>query len=113
MIRFGFAVVALLAALTVWSSSASAHARRCGTVHLGPTAFAVTIEKGHASCATARHVLRVFFSGGGVHHDGSDEAHTWVGIGHWRCGRGTGGGGCIRGGRTYVDARDYIIAQMR
>jgi hypothetical protein len=82
-------------------------------VHLGPTAFSVTIERGHARCATARHVLRVFFSGGGVHHDGSDEAHTWVAIGRWRCGRGTGGGGCIRGARTYVNARDYIVAQMR
>jgi hypothetical protein len=113
MIRSVLALAVPLAALTVCTPAASAHTRRCGTVHVGPTAFTVTIEKGHASCATARHVLRVFFSGGGVHHDASDEAHTWVAIGRWRCGRGTGGGGCIRGARTYVHARDYIVAQMR
>jgi hypothetical protein len=111
MIRSLFAVAALLAVLSVWTAPASARTRRCGTVHVGSAAFAVTIRKGHAGCATARHVLRVFFSGGGVHHDGPDEAHTWVGIGRWRCGRGTGGGGCIRGGRTYLTARDYILAQ--
>jgi hypothetical protein len=111
MLRSVLAVAVVLAALVVSTSPASARTRRCGTVHVGPVAFAVTIEKGHASCATARHVLRVFFSGGGVHHDGSDEAHTWVGIGRWRCGRGTGGGACIRGARTYIHAPDYIAAQ--
>jgi hypothetical protein len=71
----------------------------------------VTVERGHVRCAVARRVLRKFLSGGGVEHGSGPESNrTWT-IGRWRCGHGTGGGACIRGGSSTANARDWIIAQ--
>jgi hypothetical protein len=74
--------------------------------------FHVTIERGHASCHRARHILKAFLSGKGRMHgpkNGPAAYQYWT-IGRWQCGHGAGGGGCIRGGKTYKTARDYILA---
>jgi hypothetical protein len=86
-------------------------ARSCGSFTLRRYRYRVSIEKGHVRCRRARSVLRNFLAGKGERHEGRDQAHTYVIIGRWRCGYGAGGGGCIRHGRTYRTARDYILAQ--
>lgn len=91
-------------------------ARSCGHVRAGhgyKLRFRITIEYGRVRCGKARGVLRKFLNGGGVMHGPKDGPHArqyWA-IGHWKCGYGTGGGACIRHGRTYRTARDYILAQ--
>jgi hypothetical protein len=77
------------------------------------TVFDVTIEKGHASCETARTVMRAFLSGKGKLHGppaGPAYLQTWT-LDGWSCGHGAGGGGCIRDGTSYSNARDYILAE--
>jgi hypothetical protein len=111
MPRLAFAAAVLLTALAVSVPAASARERGCGTILSGRARMTVTIEKGKVRCATARHVLRVYFLGGGKHHNGPTSAQSWVQIGRWRCASGTGGAGCIRGAKTFRHARDYIIGQ--
>jgi hypothetical protein len=37
----------------------------------------------------------------------------WWRVDGWKCGHGAGGGACIRGGKTYRTARDWIEAQVQ
>ena len=86
-------------------------ARACDGFRLHGLRFHVTVERGPVSCRTARRVLRRFLAGGGVKHGGPSSAETYWTLGRWKCGTGAGGGGCIRGGRTFRTARDWVIAQ--
>ena len=110
----GAAVAVVLAAtimLTLGVPRSEARARSCGHIRVEDNRFRVTIERGKVRCRKAREVFRIYLSGGGERHEGKDSAHTYVVIGRWRCGAGTGGGGCIRKGKSFRTARDYIIAQ--
>ena len=92
--------------------AAAARHRSCGHFTAAGLRFHVTIERGHVSCHRARHVLRAFMSGKGHMHgprNGPAAYRYWT-IERWQCGHGAGGGGCIRGGKTYKTARDYILA---
>jgi hypothetical protein len=84
--------VALLFAAT----SASASTRGCGAVGKGSSRVAVYVTHGKVSCATARRVMRALLRGDGVYHQGSSRADSYTQLGRWRCGSGTGGGGCVR-----------------
>jgi hypothetical protein len=102
----GLAAVTLL----LLSGTASALQRRhCGSIEIAATSFQVFVERGSVSCGQARAVMRALYSG---HHrevcyrhdrlecrNGrpTDRANTVILIGHWRCGTGAGGGGCLRG----------------
>lgn len=69
--------------------------------------------KGSAAWATARHVLCDFVLGKGlVAWAGRwPERAAVVGPdGGWTCGRGAGGGACIRGGSDYKNARQFSEA---
>lgn len=88
---------------------AAKSSRTCRSVRARGRRFRVTIVKGSVRCRTARRILRAFFSGKGVKHGGPSNAQTYWTLGRWRCGTGTGGGGCIRGGRDYRVARHYIL----
>lgn len=92
-------------------ATASRAARACGSFRLQGLRFHVTVQRGPVRCRTARRVLRRFLAGGGVKHGGPSSAQTYWTLGRWKCGTGAGGGGCIRGGRTFRTARDRIIAQ--
>ena len=117
------AVVAILAGLSIASPTAlgaasyamPARARSCPSFTLSGYVFAVKIEKGGVTCSTARKVLRAFLSGRGKLHgppNGPAYKQTWTLYG-WSCGHGAGGGGCIRHGSNYKNARDYILAEIR
>lgn len=93
------------------------HSYRCGTFKLSDggyvTLFRVTVLKGSVKCLTARHVLRDFESGRGTLHgppSGPISEQSWTLDGGWSCGRGAGGGACIRGGSNYKVARQFIEA---
>ena len=82
-------------------------------LRLSGNTFRVTIEKGRASCQTATRVLKGFLSGHGTLHGPRNgpaykQSYTLDG---WTCGYGAGGGACIRGGKTYLTARDQILAE--
>jgi hypothetical protein len=104
----------LLLALTVspaaGDGASPARHGSCGTITAGGSRLHVSIAHGRVHCAKARHVFRLFFGGRGRHHVGRDLAHSYTSVGRWRCGTGAGGGGCIRYGRTYRTARDFIVA---
>ena len=113
MTKATITIAVCLAGLGIAPAAAPAATRSCGSFRLDGTTFAVTIEKGHATCATARMVLRAFLSGKGTLHgppNGPSYKQTWSLYG-WSCGHGAGGGGCIRGGANYANARDYILAE--
>lgn len=108
-------LVVLLAALAalLGASSASAY-RHCGTFDHGEDTFSVVVEKGALPCWEARHVLHAFLSGQGIEHGGATSPSyekTWSLHRGWKCGHGAGGGACVRGGSTYLTARDWVIAQ--
>ena len=95
------------------ASRSVASARSCQPLRVHGARYRVTIEKGHVTCHTARKVLRAFLSGHGKMHgptDGPAYKQYWTLYG-WRCGHGAGGGGCIRHGKSYTTARDYIVAE--
>jgi hypothetical protein len=81
------------------------------------THFNVSILRGpEVKCSTADSVLHDFLSGKGKLHgpaNGPAYLQTWILPHGWRCGHGTGGGACIRGGSTFKSAHDYILAQAR
>jgi hypothetical protein len=81
-------------------------ARACGGFRFNGFRYHVTVERGTVSCSRARRILRRFFAGHGRRHNGRDMAHTWADLGGWRCGYGTGGGGC-----TKRQGTGYILAQ--
>jgi hypothetical protein len=113
--RVGIAMLLMLLMLvaSAFGASAQAHVRECGVARTEDGGrFAVTVLKGDARCRLARRVLRVYFSGGGRHHDGSSSADSYVVIGRWYCGSGTGGGACRRGGTDYSTAPDRIGGQF-
>lgn len=93
-------------------TTASRMIRRCGHFRISGYRFNVRIERGRVSCARARRVLHKLYRGKGHHHSGPTSAESYTTIGKWRCGTGAGGGACIRHGRTYKDARDYIVAEV-
>lgn len=84
--------------------------RACGSFGAARHPYKVTVERGRVTCAYARDVLRRFLGGEGELHQGTSSASTYTLLGSWTCGRGAGGGGCIRGGRTYRTAKDWILA---
>ena len=87
--------------------------RQCRVLRLSGTTYRVTIEKGKVSCQTATKVLKDFLSGQGTLHgppNGPAYEQTYT-LHGWTCGYGTGGGGCIRNGKSYATARDYIVAE--
>src|SRR5262249_9011391 len=105
--RSVLALAVLLAALTVCTPAASAHTRRCGSVHLGPTTFSVTIEKGPrvarrpgTCCACSSAAVACITTAAARRTRG------------WASGAGAAATGPAAA-RTYVHARDYIVAQMR
>jgi hypothetical protein len=92
------------------SAKAASHTR--GHFRAKGIRFEATVMKGRVTCRTARKVLRAFMSGKGHKHGSGPEVNlTWTVYG-WTCAHGTGGGGCIRHGSNYKNARDYIIAQQ-
>jgi hypothetical protein len=61
--------------------------------------FNVSVRSGRVSCGEARFTMKVFLAGGGTEHGGASSPSfkkTWTLHGGWRCGFGTGGGGCTR-----------------
>jgi hypothetical protein len=103
----------VLAMAFVATGPASAKNRGCGTFRAQDVKFDATVLRGSVSCAIARHVLRDFFSGKGKMHgppNGPAYEQSWT-VDGWSCGHGAGGGACIRGGKTYKTARDWIEAQ--
>lgn len=100
------AALALLALPS--AATAGANARSCGRTTLSSTHFKIVIRRGPVSCGEAKTVMRLFLSGGGVKHgSGAEYKLTWT-VDGWTCGHGAGGGACIRGGPSYLNARDYI-----
>ena len=95
--------------------SARAHAaaaHSCGSVKGAGHTWPVTIDRGRVSCRAARKVLRAFIHGKGRFHGpkhGPAAKQYWTLYG-WRCARGAGAVDCIRHGRNYGSARDYIYA---
>jgi hypothetical protein len=110
-VRFGslMSAVATVAAL-VFVPSAEAK-RTCSSLHLQATTIHVSVQRGSASCSTARRVLSVFLSGGGTMHGPANgpSYKQWWSVEGWHCGTGAGGGACIRGGSDATNARDYIV----
>jgi hypothetical protein len=93
---------------------AAARSRACRSFQLRGTRYSVTIKKGRVTCRTARRVLRAFMSGKGTLHgppNGPAYKQTWT-LDGWTCGHGAGGGGCIRHGTDYKNARDFIVAEF-
>lgn len=91
-----------------------ARLRACRAFRLRGTKFSVTVVRGRVRCDKARRVLRDFLSGRGQKHGpggGPVSENTWT-VDGWKCGYGTGGGGCIHRGRTYRTARAWIAAQQ-
>jgi hypothetical protein len=102
-----------IVAAPVGASGSVGSARSCQPFRLDGVRYHVTIEKGRVTCHTARMVLRAFLSGQGKLHGpthGPAYKQYWTLYG-WRCGHGAGGGGCIRRGKSYTTARDYILAE--
>lgn len=80
----------------------------------GGLRFEVTIRKGRVGCGAAVSVLQAFVSGQGELHgprSGPSSAQSWTLFG-WSCGRGAGGGACIRHGSNFRNARDFIVAEV-
>jgi hypothetical protein len=106
---------AVCAMAVVMTGPSSAKNRSCGTFRAQGVKFAATVLRGAVTCAAARHVLGDFLSGKGKMHgppNGPANKQTWT-LDGWTCGHGAGGGACIRGGKTYKTARDWIEAQAR
>jgi hypothetical protein len=103
---------ALLAGLALAAAPAAAQAHGCGLVRASGLRLAVDVFRGDVRCARAKRVIRIYFSGGGEPHGGPSSATSYATIGRWRCGRGTGGGGCIRGGTDYTNAADRISGRV-
>lgn len=124
MLRLRTAVIAAFAAALVAAcvlpaaqadrrAPASHAGRSCGTGHAKGVRLAVRVERGHVRCRTARTILRRMFSGGGKFHPGPSNAQSYTQIGKWRCGVSTGIGSCIRHGKRFDTARDWITADAR
>jgi hypothetical protein len=109
-------IAACLAAVIV-PGAASARSRHCASVTAKGIRFNVTIVRGpEVKCSTAGSVLHDFLSGKGTLHgpvNGPAYLQTWALPHGWRCGHGTGGGACIRGGSDYKNAHDYILGQAQ
>jgi hypothetical protein len=102
----------VVAAMFAVLPGAAAASRSCGTFHADGAKLAVTILRGHVTCDKARRVLRAFFAGKGRMHEppgGPAAQQTWT-VQGWTCGYGTGGGGCIRYGSSFQNARKWIEA---
>jgi hypothetical protein len=85
-------------ALLVPAAGASS-ATSCGRIQAHGFTFNVTVGSGRVSCREARSTMKAFLSGGGTEHGGPSSPSfkkTWTLHGGWRCGFGTGGGGCTR-----------------
>jgi len=85
----------------------------CPSFKLGGAKYEVTVLKGNVRCQTARRVLRDFLRGKGTMHGppgGPAFKQYWTLDGGWKCGHGAGGGACIRGGRNYKVAKQFIEA---
>jgi hypothetical protein len=105
---------AALASLAL-AATAQASPLRCGVVQeVGRTWARVTVERGNVSCVKAETVEEAFWRGKGKTH--CEEAHPYdgrcpgdrieVSVDGWRCGDK---GACIRDGRNWRSARDYIL----
>jgi hypothetical protein len=102
----------LTAVVASISATPAAANRACGSVVIGGVQReSVEIFRGRVSCADARAVISSFGSGHGIEHGGRNapfSQKTWTIPGGWSCGKGTGGGVCIRRGSSYRNARDWI-----
>ena len=114
------AICALLTSFLVAASPAPAphastleRARNCGTTTTEDVRLKVRVERGHVRCKTARHILRQLFSGGGDFRPGPSNAESYTQVGKWRCGVSTGIGSCIRFGKRFETARDWITGDAR
>lgn len=93
------------------------HSHRCAGFRLTTDGYVVryrvTVLRGTVRCSSARRVLRDFLRGKGTLHGppgGPAYKQSWTLDGGWSCGHGAGGGACIRGGRNFKIARQYIEA---
>jgi hypothetical protein len=91
--RWWCALVALVVALACGCvgapAQASAHFRSCGTFKLSDP---VQIKVHGVSCATARHILRAYFSGGEP-----SGLRRVKGFPQWTCSSGRVTGSCVKG----------------
>ena len=106
------AIGIVLAGLALALAPAAAGAHGCGLVRSHHGVLAVDVFKGHARCALAKRVIRIYFSDGGERHGNGSTTTSYAVIGRWRCAGGTGGGGCIRGGADYTTAPDQISGRF-
>jgi hypothetical protein len=93
------AVLALVAVAVLLTPASASSATSCGRIRVHGEKFSVTVQSGRVSCQEARSTMEVFLSGGGTEHGGPSSPSfekTWTLHGGWRCGFGTGGGGCTR-----------------
>lgn len=71
----------------------------CGNISARGGPFSVNVAGGGATCEEARRALATFMNGGGEEHGGVESPEylkSWSIAGGWKCGYGTGGGGCRR-----------------
>ncbi len=110
--RWRAAIGVVLGGLALALAPTAAATHGCGLVRADSGTLAVDVFRGHARCSLAKRVIRIYFSGGGERHDGGSTATSYAIIGRWRCGSGTGGGGCIRGGADYTTAKDRVSGRF-
>lgn len=85
--------------------------RNCGTVGGGQFPLHVEVVRGSTSCHSARRLMRGFLlQGKGREHDTESIVTAYTTLWGWKCGRGAGGGTCIRHGRSVDTARDVVSA---
>jgi hypothetical protein len=102
----GLAVALAVFALPV--ISAKAHMHTCHQFRIGGDTENLMVRRGPVRCSEAQRVIRDWLAGHGVEHGSGPEANRrWI-VDNWTCGHGAGGGGCIRGGSSYRNARDVI-----
>ena len=106
-------ILAAVAAMGAVPTAGSAREHECPQFRANGVSFNAIVLRGRPRCPVVDRVLRIFMSGGGRMHgppNGPAYRQSWT-VEGWRCGHGTGGGACIRGGRTYRTAREWIEAQ--
>jgi hypothetical protein len=107
VIRSLLAFLAAAVVTAVIAVPASANVKACGSIHAQSTTFAVTVTHGNVRCETARRVLSNFLHGKSkMHGPARGPAYLqWWAVDGWKCGYGTGGGGCSR-------SHERILAQQ-
>lgn len=120
-VRAGLAIGVILAVTAVGPASFALagvvrgypRSHYCPSFKLDGARYRVTVLKGDVRCSVARKVFRDFISGKGKLHGpsgGPASSQSWTLDSGWSCGRGAGGGACIRGGKNYKVAPRFIEA---